>query len=76
MKTEPTHLDAGDAVELAELLGFVAGWLTNERPFLAPSLRRHAGAEGYDIDELRDDIRRFEFLLGGDTHTYLRHDEP
>jgi hypothetical protein len=75
VKTEPTRLDAGDAVELAELLGFVADWLTNEGPSLAPSLRRHAGAEDYDVDELRNDIRRFEFLLGGG-HAFLGDNQP
>jgi hypothetical protein len=31
---------------------------------LAESLRRFVGIDGYDIDDLRQDLSRFGFLLG------------
>jgi hypothetical protein len=59
------RLDAGDAAELAELLGFLADWLDGgDRPQLAASLHRFIGTSGYDLDGLRADLARFAFLLG------------
>jgi hypothetical protein len=61
----PVSLDAGDAVELGELLGFLVGWLgCDDR--LAGSFDAFVGNGGYDIDGLRSDLSRFAFLLGGD----------
>ena len=57
-------LDAGDAVELGEMLEFLGGWLVSDRARLAESLRRFVGIDGYDIDDLRRDLSRFGFLLG------------
>ena len=57
-------LDAGDAVELGEMLEFLGGWLLSDRARLAESLRRFVGIDGYDIDDLRRDLSRFGFLLG------------
>ena len=48
-------LDAGDAVELGELLGFIGDWLLSDRERLAESLRRFVGVDGYDIEQLRGD---------------------
>ena len=56
-------LDAGDAVELGEMLEFLGGWVS-DRAGLAESLRRFVGIDGYDIDDLRRDLSRFGFLLG------------
>jgi hypothetical protein len=59
-------LDVADAVELAELLGFVGGWLAGtDRDRLDDSLRRFVGIPGYDVEQLRRDLDRFVFLLGG-----------
>lgn len=58
--------DAGDAVELGELLEFVSGWLDSDGDRLGGSFRRFVGNGGYDIDGLRADLSRFAFLLGGD----------
>jgi hypothetical protein len=58
-------LDAGDAAELAGLLEFVRDWLGGDA-FLAGSLGRFAGSAGYGVEELRADLIRFAFLLGGD----------
>jgi hypothetical protein len=57
-------LDAGDAVELGEMLEFLGEWLVCDRSRLADSLGRFVGSDGYDIDELHADLSRFAFLLG------------
>ena len=63
MTVRPVSLDAGDAVELGELLGFLVGWLgCDDR--LAGSFNAFVGSGGYDIDGLRSDLSRFAFLLG------------
>ena len=64
MTVRPVCLDAGDAVELGELLEFLAKWLVFDGERLAASFARFGGGAGYDIDELRADLSRFAFLLG------------
>jgi hypothetical protein len=59
-------LDTADAAELAELLHFLGDWLASDRDRLDASLRRFVGTTGYDVAELRRDLDRFTFLLGGD----------
>lgn len=66
MTGRPVWLDAGDAVELGELLGFVAGWLDRDGDRLAGSFGRFVGSDAYPIDGLRADLARFAFLLTGD----------
>ena len=63
------NLDTGDAVELAEMLQFLGGWLASA-PNLDASLTRFVGNRGYDLYKLRVDLDRFSILLGAD------HDEP
>lgn len=63
---QPVCLDAGDAVELGELLEFLAGWLAREGDHLAGAFSRFVGNAGYDIEDLRTDLSRFAFLLGND----------
>jgi hypothetical protein len=59
------NLELGDAVELAELLTFLADWLSgSQQQPLAHSLTAYVGHERYTIDELRNDLHRFVFLLG------------
>ena len=58
-------LDVGDAVELAETLQLIAGWLAADPAALAPSLLAYIGHPAYGIDALRADLERFTFLLGG-----------
>jgi hypothetical protein len=66
-------LDAGDAVELGELLAFLSDWLASDPNRLDASLhglRRAADhiAAACRIDELRADIERYaRMLLGYDT---------
>ncbi len=58
-------LDAGDAAELAEMLQFLTGWLRHDSGRLAASLEEFAGHPAYGIQDLRGDLERFVFLLGG-----------
>ncbi|HEV8279832.1 MAG TPA: hypothetical protein VGQ26_29660 [Streptosporangiaceae bacterium] len=58
-------LDAGDAAELAEMLQFLSSWLTAEDSDLGASLGRFVGHPAYGITQLRADLDRFTFLLGG-----------
>jgi hypothetical protein len=56
-------LDAADAYELIELLQLINDWLRID-------YHRHRASLddiiGYNLDNLRDDLARFSFLLGGD----------
>lgn len=63
------RLDTADAAELAELLHFLGDWLAVDHDRLEASLQRFVGTVGtvgYDVAELRRDLDRFTFLLGGD----------
>lgn len=60
------ELVAEDAVELTEMLSFIRDWLGGtDAEMLAASFRRFMGTDGYDLAELRSDLARFTFLLGG-----------
>ena len=63
MTVEQICLDAGDAVELGELLEFFGKWLLTDREQLSASLYRLVGNTEYEIDQLRADVMRFTFLL-------------
>ena len=64
-------LDAADATELAELLQFLAGWLTADPARLTPSLLAYVGDPAYGLDTLRADLNRFAFLLGGNNGEHI-----
>ena len=58
-------LDLSDAAELAEMLTFLAGWLSgSQKPVLGKSLATYVGHPAYDTATLRADLHRFAFLLG------------
>ena len=77
MTIEPVRLEAGDAMELGELLGFIGEWLERDRHDLGASLRSYVGSDGYDVDELVNDARRFAILLGdGDSSALLGAEQP
>lgn len=59
------RLDVTDAVELAELLQFVNDWLASDTERLDTSLTRYVGHPACTVDDLRTDLDRFTFLLGG-----------
>ncbi len=59
------RLGLGDAAELAEMLTFLADWLSgSQKQALAGSLAALAGHPAYNTDTLHTDLRRFVFLLG------------
>jgi hypothetical protein len=58
-------LDACDAAELAEMLTFLADWLSgNQKQTLADSFATFVGHPAYDTGTLRADLHRSAFLLG------------
>ena len=58
-------LDTGDAAELAEILTFLADWLSgSQKQILDESFAVFVGHPAYDIGALRADLHRFAFLLG------------
>ena len=59
------RLDPSDAAELAEMLTFLANWLSgSQKQALAGSLAAFAGHPAYNTDTLCADLHRFVFLLG------------
>ena len=60
------RLDAVDAAEIAETLQFLSQWLTRDPARLGASLEQFVGHPAYNVGELRQDLDRFVFLLGGD----------
>jgi hypothetical protein len=58
-------LDASDAAELAEMLQFLSQWLARDPGRLGPSLQDFVGHPAYGLAQLRTDLERFVFLLGG-----------
>lgn len=63
-------LDAADAVELAEILGFLSDWLLSDPNRLDTSLYEFLGAtelarHAATLDELRTDLDRFTNMLLG-----------
>jgi hypothetical protein len=61
-----TSLDTGDAIELAEMLALIGDWLAADPDPLDASLTRFIGHHAYGATQLRADVARFVFLLGGD----------
>ena len=60
------RLDVTDAAELAEILQFLSQWLTRDPARLGASLEQFVGHPAYGTAQLRQDLDRFVFLLGGD----------
>ena len=59
------RLDATDAAELTEMLQFISQWLAQDPARLGASLAEFVGHPAYDPAQLRSDLERFAFLLGG-----------
>jgi hypothetical protein len=58
-------LDLGDAAELAEMLTFLAEWLSgSQKQTLADSFAAFLGHPACDTGTLCSDLHRFAFLLG------------
>jgi hypothetical protein len=66
------NLDTADA---AELLHFLDDWLTVDHERLDASPQNFVGNRAYGISQLRTDLDRFVFLLGGDNTGHL-YDPP
>ena len=58
-------LDVADAAELAEMLQFLSQWLARDPARLGASLAEFVGHPAYGLAQLRQDLERFAFLLGG-----------
>jgi hypothetical protein len=70
------RLDVVDAAELAELLQFLAQSLARDPDRLGASLEDFVGHPAYNVGELRQDLNRFTFLLGGDDGESLFGPDP
>ena len=69
-------LDPADAMELTQLLQFIAGWLSRDPGRLTPSLLDYVGHPAHGPEQLRQDLERFSFLLGGsDGDELFAHDD-
>ena len=69
-------LDPADAAELTETLQFIARWLASDSAQLTSSLLDYVGHPAYGPEQLRQDLERFAFLLGGsDGEELFGHDE-
>jgi hypothetical protein len=66
MSTERPGLADIDLVELGEMLEFLHDLVASNPDVIADVLERFIGGDGYSLDELRADLARFAFLLGGD----------
>jgi hypothetical protein len=71
-----TCIDTGDAIELAETLQLIAGWLAADPERLGASLLGFIGHPAYGPDALRADLDRFTFLLGGSDGQFLLGEDP
>lgn len=70
----PVCLRAEDAFELGELLEFLGGWLEDGSDVFVDALACFCGP-GYSLGELRADLARFAFLLGGDGERFVFGDD-
>jgi len=68
------RLRAEHAVELCELLGFLGDWLDDASGVVADSLTGFCGG-GYRVEELRADLARLAFLVGGDGERFVFGDD-
>jgi hypothetical protein len=58
-------LDLDEAAELAEMLTFLASWLSgNQKQVLDQSFTAFVGHPAYTTETLCADLHRFAFLLG------------
>ena len=70
------RLDLADAAELAEMLQFLSQWLARDPARLGASLEEFVGHPAYGTAQLRQDLDRFVFLLGGDHGESLFGPDP
>lgn len=70
------NLDLSDAAELTELLQFLRDWLSSGDDQLTTTLEAFVGTTHYDLAQLRGDLDRFTFLLGGNDGEPLFQPDP
>ena len=69
-------LDITDAAELTEMLQLLSQWLARDPARLGASLEEFVGHPAYGISQLRGDLDRCVFLLGGsDGEPLCGHDQ-
>jgi hypothetical protein len=61
--TETVTIDADAAIELSEMLDFIADWLTSAPRMISCDFERFVGADGYTIDELKVTLGRWSNRL-------------
>jgi hypothetical protein len=64
-----------DLMELGETLEFVHDLVASAPDTMAEVLQRFLGVDGYRVDELKADLARFAFLLGGDSERLFRTEQ-
>lgn len=69
------RLDVLDALELAELLEFLHDWTWFHTQRADESLQVFTCGDGYTLEDLRADLARFTFLLGGTGRGRVLHSE-
>lgn len=75
-RCRPICVPAEDAVELAELLEFLANWIEHTSRAGRALIPFVSWGSGYDAAGLRADLARFAFLLGGSNPTLVfGHDQ-
>ena len=66
----PTTISADDAFELGEMLEFICDLIDSHPDMIGESLTHFTGGN-YSLAELRTDVARFAFLLGGDGQRFV-----
>jgi hypothetical protein len=66
MSAERRGLADIDLVELGEMLEFVHDLVASSPEVIADVLQRFLGVDGYSVEDLKTDLARFAFVLGGD----------
>lgn len=64
-----------EVLELGEMLEFLADWIDSAPDTLGQSLTDFIGG-GYTLDELRAEVSRFVFLLGGTCDRIINGNQP
>ena len=68
------RLRADQAIELGELLEFLADWLAGTPDVFADASATSAGG-AYTVEDLRADLARFAFVLGSDGERFVFGDD-
>ncbi|MEV4123399.1 hypothetical protein [Nocardia sp. NPDC049707] len=61
------RITTSDAIELAEMLTFIADWLASTDPIIVQSFNAFVGSDSYTLTDLRASLDRFVGMLGSAT---------